>query len=111
MNAFEAGVNVLHSDPNLSVSGTFTPVVGSPVDVRVIVSRADEPASVGPGPGVRNPGLFAVLRQSEVETRPTVGDGPADADQLTIEATEYFIRDVEEDVERLTWRCELGEVA
>lgn len=105
MTVFAAAVDILHTDGNLSVAGTYTPAGGSAVPVRVIVSRDDQVLTAFDG-GARAPGWRVSLKQSEVTARPTSDD------LLTISegssAGNYVLRDVMEDIEQTTWTANLN---
>lgn len=87
-DAAPAAVDVLFSC--FGEAGTYTAAGGTAVSVSVI-RRREDPVIRVLTTGVRNAGWSAMLRQTDVPTRPRSDDG------LTIGAERFCIRDVEED--------------
>lgn len=98
--AFATALDQLHTDPNLSVAGTYTPVGGSPVSVRVVIGVNDDKIDVLSG--ARAAGFKVDVRKSDVAA-------PQKNDRVTVPAGPYAgtyqLRDVMEDVEALTSHC------
>ncbi len=93
---------------DFSVAGVLTPVGGTAVPIRLLISRNDE-ASPLLKTHVRHGGWTAAIRTSGVPARPPelsvlqVAEGR--------HAGNYKILDAEVDREGLFWRCGLAEAA
>ena len=85
-------------------AGAYTRPPAGPVPCRIIVSRQDDAVAFGSqDTQVRVPGWWAEVLQEEVPTRPRKND------TLTLGLLTYRIRDVQEDVERASWRLDIIE--
>ncbi len=106
MTVFAQALDVLYTDPNMSVSGTYQVELDAPGQpVRVMRrSRAEEERLLNTG--VRPTGELAAIRTSEVPTKPESGKA-----YLTLNGTRYRIRQATPDRERLEWRLDLDEQA
>lgn len=100
MTVFAAAVDVLFTDPNMSVEAIYTPAAGSPVTVRAIWSRPDDSWSAL-GAGVTSPKRICDIRMSELADA-------AEGDTVEI-GGETFTVDGEprRDSDRLVWRLGL----
>ncbi len=94
---FSSMINILFANPLLSVAGTYTPLTGSPMSVRVVKTspRQQEWSAYATHASV-TPYLFDV-RVSDVAS-------PKDGDVLTIDGSNFTIRSAELDEAHLVWR-------
>lgn len=96
MTAFAGAVDVLFTDPHLSVAATFTPAGGAAVLIRAIWSKADEVAHLMQT-GAVAPTLIADIRVADVAA-------PVEGDALAIEGTTYTVDGVpRKDRDGLIW--------
>jgi hypothetical protein len=106
MTAFAAALEVLATDANLSVAGTYAPLDGVPVAVRLIGPGRGTTTATLFETGVSANGVLTDLPKTYVAVRPT------DTARLTITEGEfvgtYVILKATEDVEKLSWKLELA---
>jgi hypothetical protein len=106
--AFATALDVLATDPDGSVAGTFTPAGGTTVPVRIVIGKNDSKSDFF-SDGVRHAGWTAWMRKSEVAAKPK--------EQDTLVASEgphagtYRVLDAWSDAEGLSWYCDLAEAA
>lgn len=97
---FAQAINTIFSDPILSKVATYTPVDGSPVEVRVVKSS----------PKQQEASMF----QTHLSVTPYLYDvrvveiaAPRDGDVLTVGEETFTVRSYEKDEEQLVWRLNL----
>lgn len=101
MTVFAAAENVLASDPNFALTGTFSPLSGTPAAVRVVPWQQEEVTDVF-GAKVRNPGRGFKIPQADLPTRPRKGD------RLTVGVTTYTCKaDAAGDLEGTEWTLDV----
>ncbi len=106
MTVFAQALDVLYTDPNLAVSGTYQADIDAPGQpVRIMRRRLKEDEALF-STGVKQPGARICLRTSEVPTKPESGKA-----YLTIEGLRYRIRSAEPDRDALEWTLDLDEQA
>ena len=106
MTVFARALDVLYTNPELSVSGTYQVDFDAPGQpVRVMRRTLSEDESLF-STGVKQPGVGAAIRTSEVPTKPEGGKA-----YLTLAGVRYRIRAAEPDREALEWKLDLDEQA
>lgn len=101
MTAFDVALAALARDPHMSLAGTYRPIAGGSVAVRLLLRRPD--ASL-PSFDLRTtvPEITASIRVAEL---PAAIEG--DALDVTALAVTYTVKGVSRDVDNLSWKLTL----
>jgi hypothetical protein len=101
LNDFAAAAHVLATDPNGSAAGTYTPLGGVPVTVRVMPWQQEEVVAFG-GVRMAAPGRGFKVLQADVPVRPKTHD------TLLVDGRSYRIkRDALGDLEGTEWALDV----
>jgi hypothetical protein len=102
MTVFDTAIDVLFTDPNLSIPVTYTPIAGGPVDVQAIKTSTED-----------RTGLFDgghVVRKQKLNIRVSDVATVAAGDSVTIGVDWYTVANPQiKDDNQLIWSMELIE--